>query len=266
MPCASPLSTPPPSRGAWPFEGDGGCPSRCLSWGLLSPLPPFGGRGGGGGAALAPGSVGDSAASSPQGVGVARSSCLQELLVLAAPSLVASSASVERDRRSRSRVVGGFTEARSHSHSSQSSLSRGGEACGERRCARSRSGGLRAWSRAHAPRPIRGLVGIRHAPPPPVCGLGSPRQGPWTATGLVEFARTLGVTVLGIDECVRTLLAVARPGVTVCGHTGPVTGHGIGPFSPMTVCGRGRGAGGQGGVAEIARRLFLPPGIAAPLG
>ena len=102
------------------------------------------GGGGGGGAAraMAPGSVGDSAASSSMGVGVAGSSRLQESLVLAAPPSIASSASVERDRRSHSRVAGGSTEPRSHS--SQSSLSRGGESRGERCGARSLSGGLHA--------------------------------------------------------------------------------------------------------------------------
>ena len=80
----------------------------------------------------------------------------------------------------------------------------------------------------------------------------------WTATDLVEFT------------C--SLLPVARPGVTVGSHTGPatghvtVTGHGTGPFSPLTVHTRRRGAGGEGGVTRIARRLLLPPGIAATLG
>ena len=87
---------PPPSvRGAWPIVGVGGRPSWLL---VGSPLPLllFGGRGGGGGEgtarALASGSLGDSAASSLPGVGVAVSSCSQESLVLADPSLVASSA------------------------------------------------------------------------------------------------------------------------------------------------------------------------------
>ena len=225
--------------------------------------------------ALAPGSVGDSAASSPPGVGVAGSSQSRESLVLTAPSSVASSApSAERNCRSRSRVAGGSTEARS---CCRSSLSHGGESCGERRCARSRSGGSRARSRklrscstTRSQTHGRGaLDGIRHALPLPMCG---PGRGLQTATGLAEFACALGVAVRSLDECVRALLAVTRPGVTVRGHTGPVTGHvtvaghGIGPFSPLTVRGRGRGAGVQGGVPWIAWRLFLPPGIAATLG
>ena len=219
--------------------------------------------------ALAPGSVGDSAASSPPGVGVVGSSQSQESLVLTAPSSVASSApSAERNRRSRSRVAGGSTKVRS---CCRSSLSHGGESRGERRCARSRSGGSRARSRKLRSRSTtrsqthgRGaLDGIRHALPLPMCG---PGRGLQTATGLAEFACALGVAVRGLDECVRALLAVARPGVTVCGHTGPVTGHvtvashGIGPFSPLTVRGRGRGAGVQGGVPWIAWSCFCLPG------
>ena len=92
-----------------------------------SPLPPpavrwEGGRGGGG--AVAPGGVGDSAASFPVGVAVAWSSRSQESLVLAAPSLVASSVTEECDRRLRSREIGGSAEARSCSCFSQSSPSR----------------------------------------------------------------------------------------------------------------------------------------------
>ena len=75
------------------------------AWALVrSPLPlsPFGGRGGGGGTAgsLASGGVSDSAASSLLGVGVVGSPRSQESLVLAAPSLVASSVCAERGHRS----------------------------------------------------------------------------------------------------------------------------------------------------------------------
>ena len=75
--------------------------------------------------AVASGSVGGSATSPPTGVAVARSSHSQESLVLATPSSVASFVSAERDCRSRSRVIGESTEARSLSRSSQSSPSRG---------------------------------------------------------------------------------------------------------------------------------------------
>ena len=111
-----------------------------------------------------------------------------------------------------------------------------------------------------SPRPVSGLVdlgaldGTFHTSPLPVCGLGGPSRCLWTATDLVEFT------------C--SLLPVARPGVTVGSHTGPATGHVTvtGPFSPLTVHTRRRGAGGEGGVTGIARRLLLPPGIAATLG
>ena len=86
------------------------------------------------------------------------------------------------------------------------------------------------------PRPVRGLVdagafaGILHAPLLPACG-----PGLRTATSLVEFVRSLGVTVRGLDECTRVHLVVTRLvvtvhghtrlGVTVHGHTGPATGR-----------------------------------------
>ena len=110
------------------------------------------------------------------------------------------------------------------------------------------------------------LAGALHTPPLPACGLGVPYRGVRTATSHVGFAHALGVTVRCLDECARALLAVARPGMTVCGHTGPATGHGTGPFSPLTIRGRRRGVGSQGKVTGIARRLLLPPGIAATLG
>ena len=106
---------------------------------------------------------------------------------------------------------------------------------------------------------------IRHAPLLPVCVLGGPGRGLWTAAGPVEFAR-------GVDDCSRVRLAVARPGVTSHGHTGPATGrviatsHGtVRPF-PLTVRGLGKGVDSLGGVAWITQRQFLPPGIAATLG
>ena len=125
-----------------------------------------------------------------------------------------------------------------------------------------------------APRTVRGLVdsgtlaGILHAPLLPACSLGNPGRGLRIATGLVEFARAPGVTVRSLDECAHVRLAVARPGMTVCGHTGPapdcvtVTGR---PF-PLTVRGLGRGVSGLGGDARIVRRLLLTPGIVATLG
>ena len=91
-----------------------------------SPLPPPAVRweGGWGTGAVAPGGVGDSAASSPVGVAVAWSLRSQESLVLAAPSFVASSVTAECDRRLRSREIGGSAEARSCSCFSRSSPSR----------------------------------------------------------------------------------------------------------------------------------------------
>ena len=132
-------------------------------------------------------------------------------------------------------------------------------------------------SRTLAPRPVCGLVdagalaGILHAPFLPACGLGGSGRGLRTTTGFAEFARALGVTVRDLDECALVRLAVARPGVTVRGHTGPaagcvtVAGHGaVRPF-PLTVRILGRGVGSLGRVAGVARRLLLPPGIAANL-
>ena len=123
-------------------------------------------------------------------------------------------------------------------------------------------------SRTLSPRTVRGLVdegtlaGILHSPLLPACGLVGPSRSLRTATCLIEFARALGVTVRGLDDCAHVRLAIARPSVTVCGHTSPATGR---PF-PLTVRGLGRGVGGLGGVTGIARRLLLPPGIAATLG
>ena len=131
--------------------------------------------------------------------------------------------------------------------------------------------------RTPAPRTVRSLVDggalavTRPALLLPVCGLVAPGRGLWTATGIVECTLALGVTVRGLDECARNLLAVARPGVTACGHTGPATSHvtvaGL-VTAPLllTVRGLGRGVGGLDGVTGIARRLLLLPVIAVPLG
>ena len=119
----------------------------CALWGLLSPPPTVRWERKGGGGAVAPGGVGDLAASSSTGVAVAESSRSQKSLVLAAPSSVASSVSGERDRRSRSRRIGESTEARSCFRSSRSSSSRGRESHEGRRCARLRSMGWRGGSR-----------------------------------------------------------------------------------------------------------------------
>ena len=128
---------------------------------------------------------------------------------------------------------------------------------------------------ALAPQTVHGLVdvgalaGTLHAPPLPACSLGGPGHGLWTATDLVEFARAVGVIVRGLDKRDHALLDVTRIGVTVCGHTGPATGHvtvaghETGHFSPLTVRGHGIGVCGLGGVA---RRLLLPPEITATLG
>ena len=122
-----PTPLPPSVRGRGCLGGTEGAPSRYLSWGLLSPLPPFDRRGGGGGftGAVASGSVGDSAAFPLTGVVVAGSLRSQESLLLAAPSSEASSVSAERDRLSRSRGIGESTEARSRSCSLRSFPSRG---------------------------------------------------------------------------------------------------------------------------------------------
>ena len=72
-------------------------------------------------------------------------------------------------------------------------------------------------SRALVPRTIRGLVDegdlavTRHAPLLPVCGLGSPGHGLWTATGPVGFTRALRVTFRSLADCARVRLAVAGP-------------------------------------------------------
>ena len=105
----------------------------------------------------------------------------------------------------------------------------------------------------------------------PVCGLVAPGLGLRTATGIVECALALGVTVRGLNKCARDLLAVARPGVTARSHTGPTTGHvtiaGL-VTAPLllTVRGLGRGVGGLDGVTGIARRQLLLPAIAVTLG
>ena len=230
---------------------------------------------GGGGGVLASGGASDSAASSLPGVGVVEPSRSQESLVLTAPSSVASSTSAECGLRSRSRVVWVSTEDCSLSCSSRSSLSRGGETHGERHCARSRSGGSSARPRKSRSRSTTHLQSRGHgryrrdssrSPSARV-------QSRWSrSTGLIEFACALGLTVRGLDECPHTLLAIMRPGVTFCSHTGPTTshvtiaGHAAGPFSPLTVRCQGIGVGGQGKVAGIARRLLLPPRIAVTLG
>ena len=125
--------------------------------------------------------------------------------------------------------------------------------------------------RASVPRTVHGLVDggaptvTCLAPLLPICGLGGPSCGLWTATGLVGCAHTLGVTVRGLDECAHVRLAVARPGVTGPGHTGPATGHVTALPTPQIVRGLESRVGSLGGVAGIAWR-FWPPGIAATLG
>ena len=132
-------------------------------------------------------------------------------------------------------------------------------------------------SRAVDPQTVRVLVdegtlaGIRHTPLLPECGLGGPSRGLRTATGPVEFACALRVTIRGLDECARVCLAVTRPSVTGHCHMGPATGRvtiaghvTVRPF-PLTVRGLRTGVGGQDGIAGITWR-FLPPGIAATLG
>ena len=98
-------------------------------------------------------------------------------------------------------------------------------------------------SRALDPRTIHGhvdesaLAMTRHAPLLPVCGLIALGRGHLTATGK--------------DGCSRDRLAVARPGVTARGHTGPATGH-VTVAGLVTARGLGRGVGGLDGVAGTA--------------
>ena len=132
--------------------------------------------------------------------------------------------------------------------------------------------------RAPAPRTVRGLVdgGALAVTRPtlllPVSGLVAPGRGLWTATGIAECACALGVTVCGLDECARDLLAVARPGMTARGRMGPATGHvtvaGL-VTAPLllTVRGLGRGVGGLDGVigtreeAAVASRARCDSGL-----
>ena len=125
---------------------------------------------------------------------------------------------------------------------------------------------------------VRGLMDenalavTRPAPFLPVCSLDDPSRGLLTATGTVKCARALKVTVRGHDDCACVRLAVAGPGVTGRGHTGPATGRvtvaGLVTALPflLTVRNQGRGVGILDGVAGIARRRLLLPGIAATLG
>ena len=132
-------------------------------------------------------------------------------------------------------------------------------------------------SRALAPCPVRGCVdegtpaGAHHAPPLPVCGLGIPSRGLRTAPVAIGFARTLGVTVRGLNESARALRVAVGSVVTICSHavpaTSPVTvrGHRTGHFSPLTGPGHGGEGGGRGGVSVIVWSLMVPPRIAATL-
>ena len=110
-----------------------------------------------------------------------------------------------------------------------------------------------------APRGVCGLVdagalaGILLAPLLSTCSLGGPGRGLWTATGPVEFAHALGVTV-----CRHEARRDRR------GHTGPATGR-VTVVGHWTVRCLEKGVGSLGGVAGIARRQLLPPGIVATL-
>ena len=126
-----PSPPPPPSfRRAGLVGGVEGRLPRWLSWCLPSPslTSQWGWGGGGGTRVVASGGECDLAASSLPGVGVAGPSRSQESPVLtrSAPPSVDSSASVERDLRSRSSEVGGSSGGRSRSRSSQIGLSRAG--------------------------------------------------------------------------------------------------------------------------------------------
>ena len=221
----------------------------------------------------------DSAASSLTGGGVAGSSLSQESLVIADPFMVAPSSSPARGRRSQSRGRGNSTRDRSSLCSSRLSPPPPlGVGILERSIVMPALGPeVTVTCRAPAPRTVRGLVDgsalavSRPAPILPVCGLVAPDRGLRTATGIAECTHALGVTVRGLDACARDLLAVAKPGVTARGHTGPTTGHvtiaGL-VTAPLllTVRGLGRGVGGLDGVPGIARKLLLLPAIAVTLG
>ena len=212
---------------------------------------------GGATGAVALGGVGDSAASSPTGVAVAKSSCSQESLVLAAPSLVASSVCAEHDlpRPVPTHALHGLLPL-------EVSLLKGVVVP-----VRSLGGQVTGLaSHTLVPQTVRGLMDkgaltvTCHAPLLPVSGLGGP--GLRTSTGPVGCARALGVTVCGLDECARVCLAVARSSVISLGHTGLITSHVTALPSPLIVRGLKSGVGSLGGVAGIAWR-FQPPGIAA---
>ena len=174
---------------------------------------------GGATGAVALGGVGDSAASSPTGVAVAKSSHSQESLVLTAPSLVASSVFAEHDlpRPVPTHALHGLLPLE------VKSLVKG--VVVPVRSLGGRVTGLA--SHTLVPQTVRGLVDkgaltvTCHAPLLPVSGLGGP--GLRTTTDPVGGARALGVTVQCLDECVRVCLAVARSGVISLGHTGPTT-------------------------------------------
>ena len=213
---------------------------------------------------MASGGKCDSAASSLPRVGVAGPSRSQESPVLAqsAPPSVDSSALGERDPRLRSSEVGGSSGA-------TPTLALPGPVChmqaglGKGDVVPTRGlGGLVAGLASRSLTDECALAGARHAPGPSLR----------TATGAVGFAPALGVTIRGLDESARALRAAAGSAVIVCDHEvpaiGPVTicGHGTSRFSPRTGPGHVRGAGGQGGVARIVRRLMVSPRIMAILG
>ena len=275
-PVPPPHPPTPPSKGRGHTEKSEGV-SRIGSCGVSSP-PSLCSVGRGGGCAvrvLAPADECDLAASSLTGFGVAGPSQSQESSVLAcsAPPSVDSPASAESDRRSHSHEVGDSVGGRSCSRFSLSSLSHSRESWEGCRHARLRSGGSRSFlaSRTLAPRPIRSLMDVSalaralHAPPLPACGLSGPGLGLWTATRAVGFACAFGMAVCGLHECAQALLAVTGPGVIICCHMGPASGHRTGRFSSLTVRGHGIKVGCLGGVAEIIQRLLWPPGIAATL-
>ena len=112
------------------------------------------------------------------------------------------------------------------------------------------------------------LTGALHAPPLPVGGLGISSLGLQTANGVVGFTRVLGVTVRGLDASTCVLQAATGPCVIVHGHSGPATDlvTVTSCFSPLTGLNHGIEVGGLGGVAGMAWRLLVPPGIVTTLG
>ena len=158
-------------------------------------------------------------------------------LAHSAPPSVDSSA--ERNPRLHIREAGGSIEGRSRSHS-RASLSRHRESQGERRCACSQSAGScdrSRKSRSHSTDRLRSLGRVRS------------RQAPSHSRATRKPSRR------SHSGCSRSRGYLARS-----------RDRGASLSFPLTDFGHGRGAGGQGIVAWIYRKLMLSPRILATLG